>query len=97
MMAFVKTLSRALLQWSMSSLDWAERRAERRRSAVLRDHYTLEICLAGCVLLLLLSWFTGTLHAVGRSVCTLALIVVFLKLWQLLLIANRRAREDCNE
>ena len=83
----LKKLCRLLLQGIASYLDWADRKAESRRRAVLNDHHTLEFCLAGCVLLLLLAWWSGTLRLVGRPVCTLALIVAFLKFWQLALIA----------
>jgi len=80
-------LCRSALKGMEAYLDWSDRRTETRRRAVLNDHHTLEFCLVGCVLLLIMAWMSGTLRVVGRSVCTLALIVAFLKLWQLALIA----------
>jgi hypothetical protein len=69
---------------------WNERRAKARLEKTLNDHHTLEICIALCVILLVMGLIDHENAIYLRLVCELAAIVVFLKFMQLIAIALHR-------
>ena len=74
----------------MAYVAWNDRRAKARLEKTLNDHHTLEICVALCVILLVMGLIDHMDAAFLRSVCELAGIVVFVKLVQLIMIALHR-------
>jgi hypothetical protein len=97
MISQLKKLGQKLLRLSEAQLDWMDHRAEARRRATLKDHRTLEICMAGCLFLLTWSWWSGSLAVVGRPVCALAIVVASLKLIQLAFIALHQSGDRGHE
>lgn len=66
---------------------WDDRRTKARREKTLKDHRTLEICIALCAVLVVMGLASHASTTYLRSVCTLAAFVVFLKFIQLTIIA----------
>jgi hypothetical protein len=97
MIAQVETFARALLKLAEAQLDWMDRKIEKKHHKALKDRHTLETCLIACLVLFLLAWLSGGIATMGRSICLLALIIVTLKLFQLMLIANQSTRRNWDE
>jgi hypothetical protein len=67
-------------------LVWDERRTTARQEKTLRDHHTLEICIALCAVSLILGLMGRESAACLRSICVLAAFIVFLKFLQFTVI-----------
>lgn len=83
-------LSRWIERKAVIYIAWSERRAKARLEKTLNDHHSLEICIALCVVLLVMGLINHVNASFLRSVCELAGIVVFLKLIQFMRIAQHR-------
>lgn len=97
MISQLKKVGQNLLRLAEAHLDWMDRRAEARRRATLKDHRTLEICMVGCMFLLVWAWWSGSIAIVGRPICALAIVVAGLKLIQLVFIALHQSGEGRHE
>jgi hypothetical protein len=75
---------------AMAYMAWNDHRAKARLEKTLNNHHTLEICVALCVILLALGLINHQNAMFLRSVCEMAMMVVFLKLVQLIMIALHR-------
>jgi hypothetical protein len=93
----VKMLGCSFISRTTGHLHWIDRKAEATRRAALKDHSTLEACLAGCVFLLLSAKSAEQIAVLGKPICALALIVVAPNLFQLLLIACQLRQEPWDE
>ena len=83
-------VSRWVESKAQAYMAWRKRRAEARLQKTLNDHHTLEICIALCVVLLVMGLIGHENAMFLRSVCELAAIVVFMKFVQVITIALHR-------
>jgi Flp pilus assembly protein TadB len=67
--------------------EWFEHWAKNQRKRVLKDHRTLEIAILGCAILIILGLITHLGVPALRSVCVLAGVIVYVKIWQFVMIA----------
>jgi hypothetical protein len=87
--------SRRIERNARAYMAWRERRAKARLEKTLNDHHTFEICIALCVVLLVLGLINHLNVVFLRSVCELAAIVVFMKFVQFMAIAlHRKGKSD---